>query len=334
MEILWSTVDFASKGLVVFTVFLACSMAVFMLFVRRRRPQDGVIRLRKLNDQLKRTFEIVGRTVLGSKGFRRLRRKRTPGKPKGERTRVFVLEFRGDIAASAVHSLRQEITALLQVAGDKDEVVVRLESAGGLVPHYGLAASQLARLKGRVRLTVCIDKVAASGGYMMACVADEILAAPFAIVGSIGVAAPVPNVHRWLQEHGVDYQEMTAGEYKRTVSFLGEITEEGRRKYQEQIDETHALFKSFIHEYRPELDIDAVATGEYWHGTRARELGLVHRLVASDDYILEKIESADVYAMSIWTPRPWRERLANTASLAAEKLLLRLWTRAESLRFQ
>jgi len=339
MDILWNTVDFASKGLVVFSIFLACSVAVFLLFFRRRRPHDGIIRIRKLNHQLKRTLEIVGHAILGSKELRRLRkdraRARKKQKQKKPRARVFVLDFRGDMAASPVQSLRQEITALLQVASDKDEVVVRLESAGGLVPHYGLAASQLARLRAHgVRLTVCIDKMAASGGYLMACVADEILAAPFAIVGSIGVAAPVPNINRWLKDRGIDYEEMTAGEYKRTVSFLGEITEQGRQKYQEQIDETHALFKSFIQDYRPDLDIDAIATGEYWHGTRAKELGLVHRLIASDDYILEKIESADVYALSVWTPRTWRERLASTASLSAEKLLLRLWSRAESLRFQ
>jgi serine protease SohB len=334
MEILWSTVDFATKGLVVVLVFLACSSVVFAM-ARRRRPETGEIQVRKLNHQLKRTIETVGRAVLGSKGLRQLRKERSRTAPEGERRRVYLLDFRGDVVASAVRSLRQEITAILQVAREGDEVVVRLESAGGMVPHYGLAASQLARLRARrVRLTACIDKVAASGGYMMACVADEILAAPFAIIGSIGVAAPVPNVHRWLRERGIEYEDMTAGEFKRTVSLFAEITDAGRKKYQEQIDETHTLFKAFVKQYRADLDVDAVATGEYWHGERARDLGLVDRILASDDYILAKLEEADVFALTCFLPRPWRERLASTASLAAEKLLLRLWTRAEGSRFQ
>ncbi len=337
MEILWSTLEFASKGLVVFLVFLACAAVVFMMVLRWRHSGVGTIHVRKLNHDVERSVKLLGRAVLGGKALRRLRKERDRAKPAKAHSpsKVFVLDFRGDVVASAVGSLRHEITAVIQIAGPDDEVVVRLESTGGLIPHYGLAASQLARLRARnVRLTVCVDKVAASGGYMMACVADQVLAAPFAIVGSIGVAAPVPNLNRWLKQRGVDYEEMTAGEYKRTVSLLAEITEEGRTKYQAQIDETQALFKSFVREYRPDLDVDAIANGDYWHGTRAREIGLVHRIVASDDYILEKLEICDVFAVSFCLPRPWRERLASTASLAAEKLLVRLWSRGEGLRFQ
>ncbi len=337
MEILWSTLEFASKGLVVFLVFLACAAVVFMMVLRSRHSGVGTFHVRKLNHDLKRSVKRLGRTVHGGKALRRLRKERDRAKPTKVHSpsKVFVLDFRGDLVASAVGSLRHEITAVLQIASPDDEVVVRLESTGGFVPHYGLAASQLARLRARnVHLTVCVDKVATSGGYMMACVADQVLAAPFAIVGSIGVAAPVMNLNRWLKQRGVDYEEMTAGEYKRTVSLLAEITEEGRTKYQAQIDETQALFKSFVREYRPDLDVDAISNGDYWHGTRARELGLVHRTVVSDDYILEKLEICDVFAVSFYPHRPLRERLASTSSLAAEKLLMRLWSRGEGLRFQ
>lgn len=337
MEILWSTLEFASKGLVVFLVFLACAAVVFMMVRRWRHYGVGTIHVRKLNHDLKRSVKLLGRAVLRGKALRRLRKERDRAKPAKAHSpsKVFMLDFCGDVVASAVGSLRHEITAVLQIAGPDDEVVIRLESDGGLVPHYGLAASQLNRLRAHnVRLTVCVDKVAVSGGYMMACVADQVLAAPFAIVGSIGVAAPVLNLNRWLKQRGVDYEEMTAGEYKRTVSLLAEITEEGRTKYQAQIDKTQALFKSFVREYRPDLDVDSISNGDYWHGTRARELGLVHRIVVSDDYILEKLEICDVFAVSFCRPRPWRERLASTASLAAEKLLVRLWSRGEGLRFQ
>ena len=130
--------------------------------------------------------------------------------------------------------------------------MVRLESGGGLVHGYGLAAAQLVRLKDAgLTLTVCVDKVAASGGYMMACVADKVVAAPFAVIGSIGVVSQLPNFHKWLKNHDVDYEMFTAGDYKRTVTVFGENDAEDRAKYQEELEQTHALFKHFVNTYRP-----------------------------------------------------------------------------------
>jgi serine protease SohB len=226
------------------------------------------------------------------------------------------------------------VTTLISSARQSDEVVVRLESPGGMVANYGLAASQLSRIRERnIRLVVCVDKMAASGGYLMACVADEIIAAPFAILGSIGVAAPVPNVFRLLREHGVDYEEFTAGEYKRTVSFLGELTDKGRKKHQEQIEAIHLLFKEFVHKYRPQLDINRVATGEYWHATRALELGLINRIMTSDDYLLSKLDVANVLELRYTAPQGLRARLTDGLAATAEQALLRLLSRAESARF-
>lgn len=201
--------------------------------------------------------------------------------------RLFVINFDGDIHASAVENLREEITAAISIATPQDEVVVKVESPGGVVHSYGLAASQLLRVRERgIPLTVCVDQVAASGGYLMACVANQVIAAPFAILGSIGVVAQVPNFNRVLKKYDVDYKEYTAGEYKRTVSVLGEITPKGEAKFVEQLESTHVLFKKFVSQYRPQIDLSKVATGEYWYGTEAKELGLIDHIQTSDDYLL------------------------------------------------
>jgi serine protease SohB len=214
-------------------------------------------------------------------------------------------------------------------------VVVRLESGGGGVPHYGLAAAQLARLKEKkVTLTVCVDRVAASGGYMMACVADRLVAAPFAVIGSIGVIVGVPNVHRLLKKHDVDFEELTAGEFKRTVSIFGEITEKGRHKLVDQLDETHGLFKDFVKAHRPNLDIDRVATGEYWLARRALELGLVDQLATSDEYLLARAPQADLFELRYLGKPSWRRRLVAAAADVVERVTLRLLARLKGLELR
>lgn len=244
------------------------------------------------------------------------KKKTAPAKP-----RVFVLDFDGDLQASAVSSLREEISALLQVAGADDEVLLRLESGGGLVHSYGLAASQLVRLRQHgLKLTVAVDKVAASGGYMMACVADQVLAAPFAIVGSIGVVAQIPNFNRLLRKHDVDIELHTAGEHKRTLTLFGENTEAGRAKFREEIEQTHGLFKRFVAENRPGLDLDQVATGEHWFGTQALTLKLVDRISTSDDYLLARAKDADVYELHYRRRRPLSERVGDSLTQLAGRL--------------
>ncbi len=212
------------------------------------------------------------------------------------RGRVFVLDFKGDLQASGVKHLRTEITAVLTMATDADEVLVRLESPGGAVHGYGLAASQLDRIRqGGVQLVVAVDKVAASGGYLMAAVADRVLAAPFALVGSIGVIAQIPNVHRLLKKHDVDVEVLTAGKYKRTLTVLGENTDEGRQKFVEELEDVHSLFQEYVAERRPGLDLDAVATGEAWYGKRALDRRLVDEITTSDAYLVDACSTRDVY---------------------------------------
>ncbi|KPD02750.1 protease SohB [Moellerella wisconsensis] len=243
---------------------------------------------------------------------------------------LYVLGFKGSMDAHEVSSLREEITAVLAVADKQDEVLLRLESPGGMVHGYGLAASQLGRLKEKnIPLTVAVDKVAASGGYMMACVADKIVAAPFAIIGSIGVVAQVPNIHRLLKKHQVDIELHTAGEYKRTLTMLGENTDAGREKFIEDLNETHHLFKSFVHDNRPSLDIEAVATGEYWYGTQAKQKGLIDQIGVSDDLIIEQIENREVISVSYTHSKKLVERFTGSISENVDKLLLRWWQRGQ-----
>ncbi len=226
-----------------------------------------------------------------------------------------MLDFHGDLQASATASLREEISAVLQVARSGDEAVLRLESEGGVVHGYGLAASQLRRIReAGVKLTVAVDKVAASGGYLMACVADRILAAPFAVVGSIGVVGQLPNFNRLLKKHEIDYELHTAGEHKRTLTLFGENTEAGREKFRETLEDAHALFKSFIQQNRPAVDVAQVATGDHWFGTRALALKLVDELKTSDDYLLERSKACDLYELRYKRHRGLVERL--TASFA------------------
>ncbi len=211
---------------------------------------------------------------------------------------VFVLDFDGDIKASAVKHLREEISTIVSTANKGDEVIIRLESGGGMVHSYGLAAAQLVRLKeAGLKLTVCVDKIAASGGYMMACVADNIIAAPFAVIGSIGVVSQLPNFHKLLKKNDVDYEMFTAGDYKRTVTVFGENDDEDRAKYQEELEQTHDLFKHFVNTYRSQLDLDKVANGEHWYGEDAIKLKLVDKLQTSDSYILALMEDNEVYAL-------------------------------------
>jgi serine protease SohB len=245
-----------------------------------------------------------------------------------------VLDFHGDIKASACDNLREEVSALLSQAQPTDEVVVKLESGGGMVHSYGLASSQLARItQKKIPLTVCVDKVAASGGYMMACVADKIIAAPFAIIGSIGVIAQLPNFHKLLKKNDVDFEMFTAGEYKRTVTMFGENTPKGREKFVEDLEDVHVLFKEFVSEHRPQVDIATVATGEVWFGRRALGVKLVDELQTSDEYLLSQSEMADIYEVEFAHKKSLPEKLGFAAQGAVDRLLLTWWERLHHSRW-
>ncbi|HGF5002420.1 TPA: protease SohB [Vibrio parahaemolyticus] len=243
---------------------------------------------------------------------------------------LFVLDFNGSIDAKEVASLREEITAILAVAREGDEVLLRLESGGGMVHGYGLASSQLDRIKAAgLPLTISVDKVAASGGYMMACVADKIVSAPFAIVGSIGVIAQIPNFNKLLKKHDIEYEQLTAGEYKRTLTMFGENTDKARDKFKQELEETHVLFKDFIRERRPSLELEKVATGEHWFGTQAKELGLVDEISTSDDLVVAACKEKTVLAVHYVQKKKLADKLAGVASKVADSVVLKLAERGQ-----
>src|SRR6266446_5594817 len=321
MDILHDALGFAARSFIVFaTIALTTSFLVVLL--RRRRPARSRLRVKRLNRQIEALGDALRAEVMPKKELRKLLRNRKKARSVVAKPTVFVLDFKGDLFATAVRNLREEVSAITAVAGQEDEVVVRLESAGGAVPHYGLAAAQLMRLRNKaMKVTVCIDRIAASGGYMIACVADKIVAAPFAIIGSIGVVAQVPNFHRLLKKHDVDFQEMTAGEFKRTVSVFGEITEKGVKKFQEELEDTHLLFKEFVKAHRPKLDIERVATGEHWLARRGLELGLVDQLGTSDEYLVARAMEGNLYQVAFERTRSLRERLGSMATNAIARSL-------------
>lgn len=245
--------------------------------------------------------------------------------PKATEPRLFVIDFTAGIDAKEVSSLREEVTAILSVANSQDEVLVRLESGGGVVHGYGLASSQLERLKqADIKLTVAVDKVAASGGYMMACIGDHLIAAPFAIVGSIGVVAQIPNFNRLLKKNYVDMEQLTAGKFKRTLTMFGENDDTGRAKFQQELEETHVLFKDFVSSHRPNMDIDMIATGEHWFGTHAFERGLVDKLQTSDDYLFTANKDKKIFSVKYVQRKKLAEKLAQAASIAISQSLNKL----------
>ncbi|MBB1126587.1 protease SohB [Thiospirillum jenense] len=322
---------FAAKSI---TVIIAVALlAIFLLRMRQMQPtQDdaGRLEIADLSERYREMALGLKQNTLPPKVFKqalKVEQKAQKEKDKAldpahPRPRLFVIDFHGDLMATEVQTLRELVSVLLLEAQPIDEVLIRLENTGGAVHEHGLAASQLLRLKTRgIRLTVAVDKIAASGGYLMAVVADRILAAPFAVIGSIGVVAQLPNFHRWLTEHGVDFELHTAGDYKRTLTLFGENTDAGRAKLQAQLEDVHHQFKQFIMTYRQQLDISRVATGEYWHGEHALALGLVDEICTSDDYLLAAYERADLFKLRYEAKKKPLDRVLSALQLAKAQLM-------------
>jgi serine protease SohB len=309
LEFLFEYGLFLAKSITVLLAVLVVVTVIVGANHRHRESDQGRIEVKNLNEALNNVTHSLKSVVLHpearkvdakaeKKKTKEVQKSLKQEAKKGEahRARMFVIDFKGDVQASEVANLREEITAILAVADESDEVLIRLESPGGVVHGYGLAASQLQRVRNRnIPLTVAVDKVAASGGYMMACIANQVIAAPFAILGSIGVVAQIPNFHRLLQKNEIDYEVLTAGEYKRTMTVFGENTDKAREKFLDDLEDVHVLFKDFVTEHRPEVKIEEVATGEAWFGRRALDRNLVDELKTSDEYIVSRCELADVF---------------------------------------
>lgn len=313
---------FLVKTATVVTGFLVVIGMSIVLSKKSKTPEK--LEVVCLNDKYDAMASTLQDHVLAKKEKKRLARERKAEKKERKKhpedaneKRIFVVNFHGDIRATNVASLREEITAILTLANKTDEVLVKLENTGGIVHEHGLGASQLLRLRDSgIPITVAVDKVAASGGYMMACVAQKIIAAPFAVIGSIGVLAQLPNFHELLTRQGIRFEQETAGEYKRSVTMFGENTEKDREKLREQIEETHTLFKDFVALHRPNLEMAQVATGEHWYGTRALELGLIDEISTSDDYLLEASKKLRLYEITYSAKKSVAERLLSSVQLA------------------
>ncbi len=297
---------------------LLIAIVLAMVFVSHARTaHEDHIEIKHINRKFEQLELLLKSAILPKKqlkndlkDYKKLL-KQADKHPDEEKKRVYVLKFHGDIRASGAVSLAEEITAVLMIARDNDEILLVLESAGGTVHGYGYAASQLSRIRDRgIRLTVAVDKVAASGGYMMACVANRIIAAPFAIIGSVGVLGQVPNFNRLLKRHDIDFEQFSAGKYKRTLSIFGENTDEGREKFRQELEDTHELFKTFINDNRPQVDIEAIATGEHWYGQRALDLKLVDEIRTSESCLSEYARTCDLYEVQHRHKKSVSEKLA------------------------
>ena len=338
---------FAAKSFTL--IFMAIiGLIVFASVVSAKQKARETIEIEKINDHFEHLRDAIESEVFSKQEYKALQKERKKAEKQNEKKlkkqskchnddnneehdnkqRLFLLRFDGDMHASEVDGLRESITAILTVAKPSDEVLVILDSPGGIVHNYGLAASQLQRIRQKsIHLTVAVDLVAASGGYMMACVANKIIAAPFAVVGSIGVLAQVPNFNRLLTKHDIDIEHHTAGEYKSTLTMLGKNSNKAREKFREELEDTHVLFKNFVSDNRTQLNIDQIATGEHWYGTQAIELQLIDEIKTSDDYLLEKAKHADIYEVSYQIHETFKEKLNSLIYQNCSKVFGRLWTK-------
>ncbi|QXN23607.1 protease SohB [Shewanella putrefaciens] len=331
MEFLYEYGMFLAKAVTIVVALVAVIIVVLASTVKHKSDK-GELRITNLSEELEELKHSLKEELLSKKQFKAYEKQLKADEKAKEKAaeedskgKVFVIDFKGSIDAAEVASLREEISAILTIAEKGDEVVVNVESGGGMVHGYGLASSQLDRLRqAEIPLTICVDKVAASGGYMMACVANKVYAAPFAIVGSIGVVAQLPNFNRLLKKHEIDYEQHTAGDFKRTLTVFGENTDEGRQKFQQELEETHVLFKAFVSKYRPQLDLVKVATGEHWYGQQAIELGLIDAISTSDDVLMQLAGERTVYKLRYQVRKKLADKIAHGASLSVNAIFNRL----------
>lgn len=330
---------FSAKIITFIVVVLMALVALAVLLASREHERES-IEIDKINDKYNNMRDALESEILSKEDLKALKKQRKKEekqesktlKKKGKsaeiekRNRLFLMKFNGDLHASEANNLREAVTAVLCVASPKDEILITVESAGGLVHNYGLAASQLQRIrKHNIPLTVAVDLVAASGGYLMAAVANKIIAAPFAIVGSIGVLAQVPNINRLLEKHDIDIEQHTAGEYKTTLTLLGKNTDKARKKFREELEDTHSLFKQYVLEHRPQLKIDQLATGEHWYGAQALELNLIDEITTSDDYLLAKSANTDIYEVKYVITESLSDKISHFLDDFTGQLVKKIW---------
>ncbi|GAB5378887.1 MAG: protease SohB [Aliiglaciecola sp.] len=341
MDFLFQYGLFVAKAITIVVAILLVVGGVIAL-ASKQKQGAGNLEIKSLSEQIDDLKQNAQQLLLSKEQLKKRekdkkkadkeKKKNKSNDENEDKPNLFVIDFKGSMDAHEVDNLREEVTAVICSAQDKDEVLVRLESGGGVVHGYGLAASQLQRLKDNgIHLTAAVDKVAASGGYMMACVADTVLSAKFAIIGSIGVIAQLPNFNKLLKKNNIEFEQHTAGDFKRTLTMFGENTDQGRDKFRQELEEVHVMFKDFVSEHRDNINIDKVATGEYWYGSKAAELGLVDTIQTSDDFLLGKLDSHKIYSVKYTKKKPLPERLGMAASAGVESAFVKLWTKGQTL---
>ena len=315
MDFLQPYLLFLAKILTFVISILLLTLGMAGILTKTSSKKNGHLTIEKLNDHYSEFKTLILEKTLSKKKYKAFL-KQTKNSEKDEqkesvhKKNIFILKFSGDIHASQTAALREEVTAILLVADAQDEVFIHLKSPGGTIPGYGLAAAQIKRLKDRnIQVTISVDEIAASGGYLMAAVADYIIASPFAILGSIGVVGQLPNFYKALKKNHIDYELHTAGEFKRTLTLCGENTSKAREKFKEELEEAHTLFKKFLQDSRPKLNMNEVATGEYWYGTRALELNLIDKLISSDEYLMNFTDTVNLYKIKYKTKQTWMQKL-------------------------
>jgi len=355
LEYLFEYLMFLAKAVTLVVAIMIVLSTLFALGAKGKRGTGkGSISVVRINEEIEEMCDDLKKVILDKTALKidqKLEKKRHKEEEKARKKqlkepvddaaeveaatkRVFVLDFDGDEAANEVEALREEITAVLTLAQPTDEVMLRLESPGGMVHAYGLASSQLDRIKSHgIPLTICVDRVAASGGYMMACLADRLIAAPFAILGSIGVLVQLPNFNRLLRKNDVDYETISAGEFKTTLTTFGEITSKGREKVKQDVEEMHVLFKQWVKDHRPSVDIDQIATGETWVGLQAKDRSMIDEVMTSDEYIMKACEEADVFAISFDIRQSLGDRIGMSAQKCFDMTFLSWVRRARETRF-
>lgn len=336
---------FFAKAITIVVAIIAVLVVIVSLAAKQKPGGSGNLELESLSESFDE-LETMGKEALLNKDElkqfhkdekkKKKKKDKASDKDKADKTKqnnLFVIDFNGSSMAKEVDTLRKEITAILCIAKEGDEVLVKVESGGGVVHGYGLAASQLKRIRDKgIKLTISIDKIAASGGYMMACVADRVIAAPFAIVGSIGVIAQLPNFNKLLKKNDIDFELHTAGQFKRTLTLFGENSDEGREKFQAELEDVHQMFKTFVAENRPDINIDTVATGEYWYGTKAKELNLVDDIQTSDDFLMQANEAFKMFTLRYATKKTFAQKLGLAVSQGIENGLSAVLTNVRSWR--
>jgi len=333
--------DYGVFLLKVITIALAITIPLLVIIgsSKSKTPSKGSLVVKNLSKNFEDMGTAIRSSQLNPKELKKYnkeiqKKKKADDKKPSKEDSVYVLNFNGDIQASEVTKLKHEINAILLSDTKCKEVVIKVESGGGSAYAYGLCAAELKRLvDNKIKLTVCIDKVAASGGYLMSCVASKIIAAPWAIVGSIGVIAQLPNFHRLLKKNSIDFEMHTAGEFKRTLTTLGENTEDGRKKFKSELEDLHLIFKDFVKEQRPQVDTKVVATGEVWQGEKAIEVGLIDALGTSDDYLVGLSKKLKLFEINYVEKKNLAERFAFSAQLLIEKSILKFYDIVNRDRF-